>query len=193
MVLPHGTGDLYHKYRPRKFGEIAGHKEVVYSVRQAVLNKEPSQAYLLIGESGTGKTTTARIMALSLNCENRSEEGDPCLECRSCKNILSGSCPDMIEVNAADTRGIGDIRNLCQSMINMPMFLKNKVYILDEAHQLTKEAQSSLLKELEEAPKHVFIILCSTEPKKILNTVKNRCQRFVFNSLRRSELLNLVE
>lgn len=193
MVLPHGTGDLYHKYRPLRFGEIAGHKEVVNSVRQAVLNPHPSQAYLLIGESGTGKTTTARIMAMSLNCERRGEDGEPCLECKSCKTILTGNCPDLVEVNAANNRGIGDIRSLCQSMMNMPMLLRKKVYILDEAHQLTNDAQSSLLKELEEAPSHVFIILCSTHPKKILPTVKNRCQRFVFSSLRRSELVSLIE
>ena len=193
MVLPHGTGDLYHKYRPRRFKEIAGHKEVVGSIKQAVLNEHPSQAYLLIGESGTGKTTTARIMAMSLNCDSRGEDGEPCLECKSCKTIISGSCPDLVEVNAADNRGIGDIRSLCRTMVNMPMLLRNKVYILDEAHQLTNDAQSSLLKELEENPSHVFIILCSTHPKKILPTVKNRCQRFVFNPLRRSELLGLVE
>ena len=193
MVLPHGYGDFYHKYRPLRFEEMAGHKQIISSIRKAVLAKYPSQAYLLTGESGTGKTSTARIMALSLNCIKGSKEGEPCLECSACKLILSGKATDIIEVNAADHRGIGDIRTLCHTMGLMPYPLKNKVYILDEAHQLTNDAQSSLLKELEEAPKHVYIILCSTHPQKILPTVKNRCQKFKFGSLRRAEMLSLVE
>ena len=193
MVVPYGSGDLYHKYRPRKFGEISGHKEVIKSIRKAVTATSPSRAFLLIGETGTGKTTTARIMALALNCESPGKGGEPCSACDSCKAILSGSCSDLIEVNAADHRGIGDIRQLCQTMPYMPIQVKNKIYILDEAHQLTNDAQSSLLKELEEAPGHVFIILCSTHPKKILPTVKNRCQRFKFGSLRRKEMVMLLE
>lgn len=193
MVLPHGSGDLYHKYRPRRFNEVAGHKEVITSIKKAVTAGSPSQAFLLIGDSGTGKTTTARIMALSLNCDNTDKSGEPCLECKSCKAILSSRCSDIIEVNAADHRGIGDIRSLCRTMPLMPLQLRRKVFILDEAHQLTNDAQSSLLKELEEAPAHVFIILCSTHPKKILPTVKNRCQRFKFNSLRPKEMQQLLE
>lgn len=193
MVLPHGSGDLYHKYRPQKFGEIAGHKEVITSIRKAISARHPSQAYLLTGDSGTGKTSTARIMSLALNCDERDEAGEPCLRCTPCRIIISGNCTDIKEVNAADHRGIGDIRQLCQQMPLMPMHVRNKVFILDEAHQLTTDAQSSLLKELEEAPGHVYIILCSTHPKKILPTVKNRCQRFRFNLLRRSEMLSLVE
>jgi DNA polymerase-3 subunit gamma/tau len=99
----------------------------------------------------------------------------------------------MIELNAADNRGIGDIRSICRNMPLMPMQLEKKVYILDEAHQLTNEAQSSLLKVLEEAPEHVFLILCSTHPKKILPTVRNRCQKYVFSALRRSEMVGLLE
>lgn len=132
MVLPHGYGDLYHKYRPLRFEEIAGHKEIIKSIRKAILAKQPSQAYLLTGESGTGKTTTARIMALSLNCLQQDNKGEPCLQCASCKAILSGNTADIIEVNAADHRGIGDIRALCQTMMLMPLQLQNKVYILDE-------------------------------------------------------------
>lgn len=193
MVIPHGSGDLYHKYRPQKFGEVAGHKEIIKSIKKAVMAKSPSRAFLLIGDSGTGKTTTARIMALSLNCNNRSKDGEPCGACKPCSNIQAGRCPDLIEVNAADHRGIGDIRQLCATMPLMPVYAKNKIYILDEAHQLTNDAQSSLLKELEEAPSHVFIILCSTHPKKILPTVKNRCQRFKFGSLGRKEMRSLIE
>ena len=193
MVLPHGKGDLYHKYRPRRFGEVSGHKEIIKSIKQAVVAEEPAQAFLLTGDSGTGKTTTARIMALALNCEQLSKEGEPCLKCASCLAITTGKCTDLIEVNAADHRGIGDIRALCQSMPMMPLQLKTKVFILDEAHQLTNDAQSSLLKELEEAPSHVFIILCSTHPKKIIPTIKTRCQKFTFSTLSRREMLHLLE
>ena len=193
MVLPHGTGDLYHKYRPRQFKEVAGHKANITSIRKALTASQPSQAYLLIGESGTGKTTTARIMALSLNCEERAKDGEPCLECKSCKAILSGACVDIIEKNAAEHRGIDAVREISATMPMMPMQVSNKVYILDEFHQMTKEAQSSLLKVLEEAPSRVFIILCTTHPGKVLPTVKNRCQRFKFDSLKSREIVNLLD
>lgn len=193
MVLPHSEGDLYHKYRPRKFSEISGHKEVVKSLKKAITSDHPSQVYLLTGDSGTGKTSSARIIALSLNCDNKDAEGDPCLECRSCKTIISGSCVDLYEINAADHRGIDSVREISSKMSMMPMQLKNKVYILDEFHQMTKEAQTSLLKVLEEAPKNVFIILCTTNPEKILPTVKTRCQQFKFKNLTTTEIVSLLE
>jgi len=188
-VKPHGEGDLYHKYRPQRFNEIAGHDALASSVRSAI-KAGKSQAFMLTGASGTGKTTTARIMALAANCERQEEE--PCLECEACKAVLSGSCPDMLEMNAADSRGIDDIRSMCQNMGFSPMVLKKRIYILDEAHQLTKDAQNTLLKYLEDAPKHVIIILCSTDPKKILKTVSNRCQKFKFDLLNRGEMFDLV-
>lgn len=192
MVLPHRDGDLYHRYRPLRFQEIVGHKEVIKSIKTAVLANRPSQAYLLTGSSGTGKTTTARIMALVLNCLNKDESNEPCLSCEPCKAVLSGRCIDIVELNAADNRGIDAIRSLCEKMRLMPLQLKNKVYILDEAHQLTNDAQSSLLKELEEAPKHVYIILCTTHPDKLIPTVRNRCQRFDFKPLKRKEVFDLL-
>lgn len=193
MVFPRDNGDLYHKYRPKKFSEVVGHQEVINSIKNALIAKSPSQAYLLTGDSGCGKTTTARIMALSLNCDNREEDGEPCLECLSCKSILSGRCMDIVEVNAADDRGIDFARTLCSTMHLMPMQVKRKVFILDEFHQTTNSAQSSFLKELEEAPKHVFIILCTTHPAKIIPTVKNRCQKFTFNSLPPKQIIDLLE
>jgi DNA polymerase-3 subunit gamma/tau len=146
---------------------------------------------MLTGESGTGKTTTARIMALSVNCENL-EEGEPCLECVSCKSVLSGNCPDMLEINAANARGIDAIREMCAKMGFAPMVLKKRVYILDEAHQLTKDAQNTLLKYLEEAPKHVVMILCSTEPKGFLKAVRTRCQIFKFELLDKMDMKVLL-
>lgn len=193
MVLPHSTGDLYHKYRPRKFGEIAGHKEVVTSIRKAMLDDDRPKVYLLAGSTGTGKTTTARIMAMSLNCTERAEDGDPCLTCSACRAILTGNCMDMLELNAADHRGINDIRAICKNIPMLPMLLDYKVIILDEAHQLTNEAQSSLLKVLEDAPKHIIFVLCSTHATKILPAVRNRCQRHSFGTLKKSEMISLLE
>lgn len=194
MIFPHkiGTGDLYQKYRPLRFKEIIGQKETIKSINNAVLSSPPPQAYLFVGESGSGKTTTSRIMALALNCEDRSSEGEPCLECPSCTIVNSGNCVDVIEMNASDARGIDDARHLRSTMSLMPMQVKNKIYILDEAHGLTGDAQNSLLKVLEEAPSHVFIILCTTDPQKIKKTVKNRCQQFQFNSLRKYEIMELL-
>jgi len=193
MVLPHSTGDLYHKYRPRKFGEIAGHIEIVTSMRKAMLDKDRAQVYLLAGSTGTGKTSMARIMSMSVNCDNVSENADPCLVCESCKAVLTGNCVDIMELNAADTRGINDIRSLIRNMPMLPMMLDYKVIILDEAHQLTKEAQTSLLKVLEDAPKHIIIILCSTHAKSILPAVRNRCQRHTFGTLSKTEMISLLE
>jgi len=192
MVLPHSSGDLYHKYRPLRFSEIVGHEEVVKSIKSAITSDAPSKAYLLIGESGTGKTTTARIMALTLNCLDLNK-GDPCLTCVPCKSILSGTCIDVIEKNAAEHRGIDAIREISSSMSFMPLYTKNKIYILDEAHQISGDGQASLLKVLEEAPKNVFIILCTTHVNKVLPTVRNRCQQFRFNPLPRAKILSLLE
>lgn len=192
MVFPHGEGDLYHKYRPQKFSQIVGHKEQIKSIKKAITSDHPSQSFMLVGSSGTGKTTTARIIALSLNCEKPIGD-DPCLDCKCCKSILSGSCPDVIEINAADARGIEAARDLRTSMSYQPMTVSNKVYILDEAQGLTPDAQSTLLKVLEEAPKNVFIIICTTNPEKIKPTVRNRCQKFKFGPLPRKEINFLLE
>ncbi len=192
MVLPHSDGDLYHKYRPRRFNEMSGHKEVIKSLKSAISSEHPSQAFLLTGDSGTGKTSSARITALALNCLNK-KDFEPCLECNACKIIMSGTCVDIIEKNAADHRGIDAIRELSSSMSSMPMQISNKIYILDEAHQLTRESQSSLLKVLEDTPRRVFIILCTTNPEKLLPTIKNRCQTFKFKSLSNEDIRKLLE
>lgn len=191
MVLPRSQGDLYHRYRPARFNEVVGHKEVISSIQKALLSDNPSQAYMLVGESGCGKTTTARIMALLLNCESVTE-GEPCLECNPCKMILAGKCVDVTEMNAADTRGIDDARTLRNSMSLMPMQVSKKVYILDEAQGFTGDAQETLLKVLEEAPSHVYIVLCTTDPKKIKKTVRNRCQNFTFRPLPKNQLMKLL-
>jgi len=192
MVLPRIAGDLYHKYRPQRFEELSGHAAIVKSIKNAIAAKDPPQSFLLCGESGTGKTSTARIIALAINCLDKGADGEPCLKCQPCKVILSGNCVDVVEKNAADHRGIDAIREIAGTMSSMGMQLQNKVYIFDEAHGLTKEAQSSMLKVLEEAPKGIFIILCTTHPEKLLLTVKNRCQIFKFKPLTRDDTIKLL-
>lgn len=183
VAFSRGSGDIYHRYRPCKLSEVYGHKQVIKSLRQVALSKNIGTSYLFFGASGCGKTTMARILAMSLNCDNLSKKGDPCTQCPSCLSIMGGTNPDVQEINAAEARGIDEIRRIKDSMALSSLSAKNKIYILDECHSLTKDAQQSLLKVLEEAPKGVYIILCSTEPKKLLPTVTNRCQKFKFDLL----------
>jgi DNA polymerase III subunit gamma/tau len=191
MIFPHSEGDLYHKYRPHKFKEIVGHTSIVQSIKKAVNSPSPARAYILSGDSGTGKTTTARIISLLVNCE-RVVDGEPCLECSSCTLILAKRATEIVEMNAAETRGIDDIRHLSSTSFIMPLQLRHKVYILDECHQLSKDAQNALLKILEEAPNHVFVVLCTTDPSKLLPAVRNRCQQFLFRSLSVSDITKLI-
>ena len=191
MVFPRGSGDFYHKYRPRTFDEVVGHSNIIKSLREVPTMDNPPQVFLFSGESGCGKTSCARILALSLNCLERVGY-NPCCKCASCVSILEGANSDIQEINAADARGIDEIRRVKESMSLSPVLLNNKIYILDECHSLTKDAQQSLLKVLEEAPRSVFIILCSTEPSKILPTVRNRCQKYSFDRLPSRELSKLL-
>lgn len=192
-VVSRGSGDLYHRYRPCKFSEIYGHKSVVNSLSKVALSKDTGNSYLFFGASGCGKTTAARILAMALNCNSLDKKGNPCAECSSCMSIMDGVNPDVQEINAAEARGIDEIRRIKDSMALSSFTARNKIYILDECHSLTKDAQQSLLKVLEESPKSVYIILCSTEPKKLLPTVTNRCQKFKFDRLPVAEIRRLVK
>lgn len=182
MVLPHGTGDLYHKYRPLRFSEVVGHDQVVKNLRTALNLPQPSQAYLLIGDSGTGKTTSARIAALTLNCAEKNKDGEPCLACAACRSVLSGRCTDVIEVNCADHRGIDAIRAVCSTMPMMPLQLTNKVYILDECFPgetlvMTDYGQAVPIKDVVDN-EHITHVLSydldkrRIEPRKILKRYK---------------------
>lgn len=185
-----GSGDFYHKYRPCTFDEVVGNRDAISSIKKIVTSspEDRPRALLFYGKSGCGKTTTARIFSMSINCENLID-GNPCQECPSCKSVRDiRNDMGVQEINAADARGIDDIRQIRESILNRSMFTSNKVFILDEAHHLTNEAQTSLLKVLEDAPLGVYIILCSTEPKKLLNTVVNRCHKFEFSSPTDDEL-----
>ncbi len=170
---------LYRKYRPQKFSEIVGLESVKKTLNSQVKGKKFVHAYLFAGSRGTGKTTTARVLAKAINCL-KPKAGEPCRVCRVCKQIEEGRYLDLIEIDAASNRGIDDIRTLRERVKLAPSSGKYKVYIIDEAHMLTPEAFNALLKTLEEPPVHAIFILCTTEPHKLPETICSRCQRFNF-------------
>lgn len=174
---------LYRKYRPSSFSEVSGENEIVKTLKLALKNKTMSHAYLFSGPRGVGKTTTARLIAKGVNCLNLGEDGEPCNECRNCKSINEGRFTDLIEIDAASNRSIDEIRSLKEKINYQPAEGLKKVYIIDEAHMLTKEAFNALLKTLEEPPSHVIFILATTELEKILPTIISRCQRYDFKAL----------
>ncbi len=181
---------FYTKYRPQKFSEVSKPNETVDSLVKQVINGKTVHAYLFVGPRGTGKTTTARILAKALNCTNLQENGDPCDKCDNCIAIRTGNFLDLMEIDAASNRGIDDIRDLRDKVKLAPSIGKRKIYIIDEVHMLTNEAFNALLKTLEEPPKHVTFILCTTELHKVPETVKSRCQVF---KIKRATLSQLVE
>ncbi len=171
---------LYRKYRPTSFSEIKGQDQVISILKHSVIQNKVSHAYLFSGPRGCGKTTIARLMTKAINCTNFSTKGDICNECEYCLAINSGNNIDVIEMDAASNRGIEEIRSLKDTVNFMPSFLKKKVYIIDEAHMLTKEALNALLKTLEEPPAHVVFILATTESNKLPITILSRVTRFDF-------------
>ena len=183
---------FYRKYRPQTFAEIVGQEHVVKTITNALKANKTAHAYLFCGPRGSGKTTVARLLAKALNCQNR-VGFEPCGKCASCIDIAKGSAVDLIEIDAASHRGIDDIRELKEGIKFTPVGFGKKVYIIDEAHQLTKEASNALLKMLEEAPEHVVFILATTEAHKMMGTINSRCQRFDFRKLTVSELIKRLE
>ena len=173
---------LYRKWRPRRFADLAGQEHVTTVLRQAVLQDRISHAYLFCGPRGTGKTTTARVLARTLNCLNR-QDGEPDNACSLCQNIDAGRAMDLIEMDAASNRGIDEIRSIRDRVNFSPVESRYKVYIVDEAHMLTEAASNAFLKTLEEPPPHIIFVLCTTEPHKILPTIISRCQRFDFRRI----------
>ena len=166
----------YTKYRPQKFSEMSKTSDVAGILAKQVQTGKTAHAYLMVGPRGTGKTTTARILAKALNCEKLKANGDPCDKCSNCLSIKEGSFIDLIEIDAASNRGIDDIRELKDKIKLAPTMGKTKVYIIDEVHMLTPEAFNALLKTLEEPPRKTVFILCTTEDHKVPSTIKSRCQ-----------------
>ena len=170
---------LYRRHRPQAFDEVVGQEHVVRTLRNAVERDRVHHAYLFVGSRGTGKTSVAKILARSLNCVN-GPTVTPCGECESCRTIAAGSSLDVIEMDAASNRSVDDIRELRERVGYAPAAGRWKVYILDEAHMLTREAWNAFLKTLEEPPPNTVFVLCTTEPHKVMPTIVDRCQRFDF-------------
>jgi len=170
------------KYRPQKFSEVTGQEFITETLKNAIKTGRFAHAYIFAGPRGVGKTTTARIVAKALNCDNP-KDGEPCNSCTQCIEISRGAHPDVIEIDAASNRGVDQIRELRESVHYAPTKGKKKVYIIDEFHMLTKEAFNALLKTLEEPPEHVVFILATTELEKIPETILSRCQKFIFRKI----------
>src|SRR3989338_5025740 len=193
---------LYRKYRPRDFSEVIGQEHIVQTIQNAIAQNRLSHAYLFTGPRGTGKTTLARILAKTINCEKlsgnprtqraeqSSYDGQPCGKCISCMEIAAGRALDIIEIDAASNRGIDEIRELREGIRSVPVQLKYKVYIIDESHQLTKEAFNALLKTLKEPPAHAVFILATTEADKMPATILSRVQRFDFKKASTPEIMH---
>ncbi len=194
---------LYRKYRPQKLTELVGQSHVTDNLLTSLKSGKISHAYLFTGPRGTGKTTTARIIAKMLNCDKNHLEGDhsatfqefnePCNECDACIAITNGSYLDVLEIDAASNRGIDDIRDLREKVKLAPTYGNYKVYIIDEVHMLTGEAFNALLKTLEEPPEKTIFILCTTDLKKVPETIVSRCQKFEFKKAKKEDLLIILE
>ena len=173
---------LYRKYRPRTFDEVVGQNGVTQTLKAQLQSGRLSHAYLFTGSRGTGKTSCAKILAKAVNCEHP-ENGNPCNRCRSCLAIDSGSCMDVLEIDAASNNGVDNVRALREDAVYPPAEVKMRVYIIDEVHMLSISAFNALLKLIEEPPAHLLFILATTELHKVPATILSRCQRFSFRRL----------
>ena len=183
---------LYRKYRPQTFKDLIGQENIVKALSNAINLNKISHAYLLCGPRGTGKTTTARIIAKSLNCA-QGPTLEPCGKCPSCLDIANSTPIDVIEIDAASNRKVEDARNILEKIQFVPVNGRFKIYIIDEVHMLTTEAFNTLLKTLEEPPENVIFILATTEPHKVLDTIISRCQRFDFRRITTDDIVSRLK
>src|SRR5512136_1753972 len=179
---------LYRKWRPQTFDAVVGQDHITTSLRNAIVAGRISHAYLFTGPRGTGKTTTARLLAKAVNCLDPNPAQRPCDKCTTCVAITEGRLLDLVELDAASNRGIDEIRDLRDKIHFSPGEGKYKVYIIDEVHMLTEPAFNALLKTLEEPPPHAIFCLATTDPQKVPATIISRCQPFAFRRLTVAEI-----
>lgn len=178
---------LYRKWRPTTFDDVVGQEHITQTLKNQIMNSQLAHAYLFCGTRGTGKTSTAKILARAVNCENPID-GNPCNECASCKGILDESIMDVVEMDGASKNKVENIREIIDDALFLPSAVKKKVYIIDEVHMVTTAAFNALLKTLEEPPEHVMFILATTELNKVPATVLSRCQRFDFRRITNEDI-----
>ena len=187
-----GYTALYRKFRPQTFEEMVGQEHITRTLRNQIMANRVGHAYLFNGGRGTGKTTTAKILARAVNCLNP-KDGEPCNECEICKAALNGSLTDIVEMDAASNNSVEDIRSIREEVNFLPTKAKYRVYIIDEVHMLSQGAFNALLKTLEEPPEHVKFILATTEPQKLPATILSRCQRFDFKRISNEDIIKRLE
>ena len=183
---------LYRTFRPTKFLDMVGQDHITRTLKNQIMAGRVGHAYLFCGSRGTGKTTSAKILARAVNCLNP-QDGEPCNECEICKEILSGSLTDVIEMDAASNNGVDDIREIRDAVNFLPTKAKYRVYIIDEVHMLSTGAFNALLKTLEEPPEHVKFILATTEPQKLPATILSRCQRFDYKKIPENDIIKRLK
>ena len=183
---------LYNEIRPAKLAEVVGQPQVTGVLAAQEKSGKFSNTYLFVGVRGTGKTTSARILARAMNCTNKDANGEPCGCCPNCQSIMNGTNPDVIELDAARNRSVEDARKLIEQTQYAPQVGKRKVFIIDEVHMFSTEAFNSLLKTLEDPPQYCTFILCTTEEYRVPATIISRCQKFNYGTVDNDTIANLL-